>query len=141
MPELPEVETTARGIAPHLTGARATGATIRQPRLRQPVPAALGDHLAGQILRSVSRRAKYLLLTFDSGQVLVHLGMSGSLRIVPSGSPPQPHDHVDLHFGALTLRLNEDALNELVGTLGYALAQLRAREHQSRRTETSRHLC
>ena len=107
MPELPEVETTARGIAPHLTGARSTGATIRQPRLRQPVPAALGDHLAGQILRSVSRRAKYLLLTFDSGQVLVHLGMSGSLRIVPSGSPPQPHDHVDLHFGPHTLRLRD----------------------------------
>ncbi len=107
MPELPEVETTARGIAPHLVGARATGATIRNGRLRQPVPAYLAAQLYGRILRQVSRRAKYLLLDFDNGQVLVHLGMSGSLRIVPTGSPPAKHDHVDLHFGESTLRLRD----------------------------------
>ncbi len=107
MPELPEVETTARGIAPHLVGAQASGATIRNGRLRQIVPADLATCIQGRILRGVTRRAKYLLLEFDNGQVLVHLGMSGSLRIVPSDSPPQPHDHIDLHFGASTLRLRD----------------------------------
>lgn len=107
MPELPEVETTARGIAPHLVGARATGASVRQPRLRQTVPADLAAQLCGQVLHAVSRRAKYLLLSFDTGQVLIHLGMSGSLRIVATDTPAQRHDHVDLHFGARTLRLRD----------------------------------
>lgn len=107
MPELPEVETTARGIAPHLVGARASGATIRNGRLRQPVPSDLAAQVRGRILRQVSRRAKYLLLDFDNGQVLVHLGMSGSLRIVSTDSSPASHDHVDLHFGESTLRLRD----------------------------------
>lgn len=107
MPELPEVETTARGIAPHLIGVRASGATIRNGRLRQIVPADLAMQVRGRILRQVTRRAKYLLLQFDNGQVLVHLGMSGSLRIVPTGTPPTRHDHIDLHFGETTLRLRD----------------------------------
>lgn len=107
MPELPEVETTARGIAPHLLGARASGATVRNGRLRQLVPGDLATRVRGRILREVTRRAKYLLLDFDNGRVLIHLGMSGSLRIVPTATPPAVHDHVDLHFGDKTLRLRD----------------------------------
>jgi formamidopyrimidine-DNA glycosylase len=107
MPELPEVETTARGIAPHLLGQRVTDVRVRQGRLREPVPADLGACLGGQVLQGVSRRAKYLLLDFGHGRLLVHLGMSGSLRIVPAGTEPLPHDHVDLVFGAQVLRYRD----------------------------------
>lgn len=75
MPELPGVETTRRGIAPHLEGQIVHGTVVRQPKLRWPVPAL--DHLAGQTLRTVERRAKYLLLRFDHGTLILHLGMSG----------------------------------------------------------------
>lgn len=107
MPELPEVETTRRGIAPELVGATLTGALIRQPRLRYPVPALLADAATGLPLLAVERRAKYLLLCFATGQVLIHLGMSGSLRILPADTPPETHDHVDLLFGARALRLRD----------------------------------
>lgn len=106
MPELPEVETTCRGIAPHLQGRTASGAEVRQARLRWPVP-DLARLLAGHTLRRVERRAKYILLRFDHGSLIVHLGMSGSLRIVPPGSPPRPHDHVDLQFGGVCLRMHD----------------------------------
>lgn len=106
MPELPEVETTRRGIAPHLTGAQIHRVAIRNPNLRWPVP-ALDRLLPGQTVRSVERRAKYLLLRFDAGSLLIHLGMSGSLRIVAADTAPRPHDHVDLYFAERCLRLHD----------------------------------
>ena len=96
MPELPEVETARRGIAPHLVGRRVTAVTVRDRRLRWPVPAALTKELPGQRIEAVTRRGKYLLLKTAAGTAILHLGMSGSLRILPAGTPPQKHDHVDL---------------------------------------------
>ncbi len=107
MPELPEVEVTRLGIAPVLTGKRATGAVCRIPALRYPLPAGLGQRLAGQVLADVSRRGKYLLFRFGSGRLLVHLGMSGSLRLLPAGTPAAKHDHVDLLFDDTILRLTD----------------------------------
>lgn len=107
MPELPEVETTRRGILPALTGHAVTGCRVRNPRLRLPVSDLLESKVTGRTLLDVRRRAKYLLLIFDPGCVIVHLGMSGSLRVVPAELPPGPHDHVDLIFGASALRLRD----------------------------------
>lgn len=106
MPELPEVETTRRGIAPHLVGQVCSGARVRQPSLRWPVP-ELDRILAGAELETVERRAKYLLLRFGHGTLIVHLGMSGSLRVLPAATPPRTHDHVDLLFGGICLRLHD----------------------------------
>ena len=88
MPELPEVETTRRGVAPYLEGQTVRTLVVRQPRLRWPVPPGLAGLLAGQPVRGVSRRGKYLLIDFDAGTVLIHLGMSGSLRLVPGEQAP-----------------------------------------------------
>ncbi|MDX5363722.1 MAG: bifunctional DNA-formamidopyrimidine glycosylase/DNA-(apurinic or apyrimidinic site) lyase [Pseudazoarcus pumilus] len=107
MPELPEVETTCRGIRPVLTGRTASGCIIRNGRLRQPVPPDLAERVRGQPLAAVERRAKYLLLRFGSGTVIVHLGMSGSLRVVDARAPVGKHDHVDLLFGDTALRLRD----------------------------------
>jgi formamidopyrimidine-DNA glycosylase len=107
MPELPEVETTRRGIGPHLVGRSVTAVVVRDHRLRWPVPRGLADHLVGEPLQAVERRAKYLLLRFPTGTVLLHLGMSGSLRIVRTTTPADAHDHVDLVFGAQALRLRD----------------------------------
>lgn len=108
MPELPEVETTRRGIAPHLVGRRVLGATLRRAELRWPIPAAIRDVLPGQRITAVERRAKYLLLAAESGSAILHLGMSGSLRVLPAGTPPILHDHVDLLIeGGSILRLND----------------------------------
>jgi formamidopyrimidine-DNA glycosylase len=107
MPELPEVETTCRGIRPLIAGRVATGCSIRNGRLRLPVPADLGGHIIGHRLLDVRRRAKYLLLTFAHGGVIMHLGMSGSLRVLAADVPFGPHDHVDLHFGEQILRLRD----------------------------------
>lgn len=107
MPELPEVEVTRAGIAPTLTGRILTGAVLRDRRLRWPVPAGLGERLRGQKLLAIDRRAKYLLFRFQTGTLIGHLGMSGSLRIVPASEPARPHDHVDLLFGDLALRLRD----------------------------------
>ncbi len=96
MPELPEVETTRRGISPHLIGHRIERLIVREPRLRWRIPASLPRKLAGQTVRNVQRRAKYLILDLDDGHLLCHLGMSGSLRIVDPASPPRKHDHIDL---------------------------------------------
>jgi formamidopyrimidine-DNA glycosylase len=98
MPELPEVEVTRRGIAPALTGSRVTGVVTRSPALRYPLPAKLDDILGGHRLESVSRRGKYLLLDFGHGRLLIHLGMSGSLRLVPASMLAEKHDHFDLVF-------------------------------------------
>ncbi len=96
MPELPEVETTRRGIAPRVEGHRVTAVVVRQPRLRQPIPPELAERLPGQRIRSVARRAKYLLLECDRGTLILHLGMSGSLWHLPAETPPGKHDHLDL---------------------------------------------
>lgn len=108
MPELPEVETTRRGIAPHITHQQVTAVTIRNASLRWPVPSDLPQLLIGQQLQCVNRRGKYLLLSFERGVVLIHLGMSGTLRVVESGSVAAKHDHVDIDFsGGHCLRLND----------------------------------
>ena len=96
MPELPEVETTRRGVAPRLRGTRVRRLIVRERRLRRPVAAGLGAALRGQTLREVGRRGKYLLFRFDHGCLLWHLGMSGSMRIRRGPGEPGRHDHVDL---------------------------------------------
>lgn len=107
MPELPEVEVTRRGIAPDLTGKKVTAVVVRAPKLRYPIPPDLNTLLCDKVLHVVARRAKYLLLNFDHGTLLLHLGMSGSLRLLPAGTPPEKHDHLDLVFGKTVLRLRD----------------------------------
>lgn len=96
MPELPEVETTRRGLAPHLEGRRITTLTLRRPDLRWPIPAAVCERLPGQRIEAIERRAKYLLMHTTAGSALWHLGMSGVMRVLPGATPPGPHDHVDV---------------------------------------------
>lgn len=96
MPELPEVETTRRGIAPHVQGRCVHKVIVREWRLRWPVPDALIAGLNGACIEEVTRRAKYLLLRTARGTALLHLGMSGSLRVLPADTPPRKHDHLDL---------------------------------------------
>lgn len=98
MPELPEVETTRKGITPHICGQKLTQVNIRQPNLRWPVSENLAYRLQGQTLLNIERRAKYLLFQFPCGYLLIHLGMSGSLRIVPYNSVIAKHDHIDICF-------------------------------------------
>lgn len=99
VPELPEVETVRRGIAPQLIGRRIVGTVLRDRRLRWPVPADLGEQLAGRRVDTVERRAKYLLLGLDNGdRLILHLGMTGQLRVLDATTPLQPHDHVDLQL-------------------------------------------
>ncbi|MEQ8516925.1 MAG: bifunctional DNA-formamidopyrimidine glycosylase/DNA-(apurinic or apyrimidinic site) lyase, partial [Chromatocurvus sp.] len=108
MPELPELETTCRGLAPHVTGRRLKSVVVREPRLRWPVPADLPHLLAGSTINALRRRAKYLLFQTDRGDLMVHLGMSGSLRMVQPATPLLAHDHIDLQFeGGLWLRYND----------------------------------
>lgn len=108
MPELPEVETTCRGIYPHIIHQKIQSVIIRQSKLRWPIPDNLPSLLANADLCDISRRAKYLLLEFNCGFVLIHLGMSGNLRIVDSHQAADKHDHVDLIFqNNLTLRLTD----------------------------------
>lgn len=96
MPELPEVETVRRGLAPHVENHRLAGALVREARLRWPVPADLDERLRGRTVRALERRGKYLLFHLYGGCLICHLGMSGSLRLCPAGSPRGRHDHVDL---------------------------------------------
>ncbi|HEY7886709.1 MAG TPA: bifunctional DNA-formamidopyrimidine glycosylase/DNA-(apurinic or apyrimidinic site) lyase [Steroidobacteraceae bacterium] len=96
MPELPEVETTRRGLDPHVAGRRIVTLTVHEPRLRWRVPEDLAAKLAGQRITGTGRRAKYLLIRLESGTLLVHLGMSGTLRILPADTPRVAHDHYDL---------------------------------------------
>jgi formamidopyrimidine-DNA glycosylase len=132
MPELPEVETTLRGIAPHLSQRRVTDVVIRNHKLRWPIPKVLPKLLRGQVVRGLQRRAKYLLITFDHGTLIVHLGMSGSLRIFPLGTPAEKHDHFDLvlddgqlmrlrdprRFGAVLWHAGDAAQHPLLAALG-----------------------
>ncbi|MDO8860179.1 bifunctional DNA-formamidopyrimidine glycosylase/DNA-(apurinic or apyrimidinic site) lyase [Haliea sp. E1-2-M8] len=96
MPELPEVETTRRGVEPWSCGQRVVAVQVREPRLRWPVPPDLAQRLQGQLIEAVERRAKYLLFRTVAGSLLVHLGMSGSLRVIRDQSPLLRHDHVEI---------------------------------------------
>jgi formamidopyrimidine-DNA glycosylase len=132
MPELPEVETTLRGLSPHLTGQRIKQIIIRNPHLRWPIPDNLPGILRTQTIRQLHRRAKYLLLECDSGTLILHLGMSGSLRVLPSHTPAEKHDHFDLllangnlmrlrdprRFGAVLWHEGDIAQHPLLAKLG-----------------------
>jgi len=131
MPELPEVETTRRGIAPHLLGHRVTQLLVHEPRLRWPVPDTVSA-LENATITAVSRRAKYLLLTVPAGSAIVHLGMSGSLRFCTDGEPRRKHDHVEMtlssggvlrfhdprRFGCLLWQAAGDPPHPLLAKLG-----------------------
>lgn len=107
MPELPEVEVTRRGVAPHLEGRIVTAVVFRHSGLRWPFPAELPQLLPGQEIKTIGRRGKYLLIGFDHGTLILHLGMSGHLRILPKATPPRKHDHFDLVVGDQVLRLSD----------------------------------
>jgi formamidopyrimidine-DNA glycosylase len=110
MPELPEVETTRNGIEPYITGRTISHVIIRNPSLRWPIDSKLSDILTNQTIHSVTRRAKYLLLACDSGTLIIHLGMSGKLRVLNSEAlPPHlKHDHVEIEVdNKYTLRYND----------------------------------
>ncbi|WP_226644150.1 bifunctional DNA-formamidopyrimidine glycosylase/DNA-(apurinic or apyrimidinic site) lyase [Microbulbifer variabilis] len=132
MPELPEVETTCRGLAPHLEGQRIRSVVVRQPRLRWPVDPDFAKHIKNANVLKLERRAKYLLVHTDRGCAIWHLGMSGSLRLVESGEPPEKHDHVDWRldsglilryrdprrFGALLWTAADPLAHDLLSHLG-----------------------
>jgi len=96
MPELPEVETTRRGIEPHTVGRKIVSLDVYEPRLRWPVQADMPQLVAGQKVLHAKRRAKYLLLELETGTLMIHLGMSGSLRVLPADTPRLTHDHFDV---------------------------------------------
>lgn len=98
MPELPEVETTLRGIEPHIVGHKVTNVVVRFPKLRWPIPTDLREHLVGKKVQSLTRRGKYILIEFKAGTLILHLGMSGRTRILPEWTPAEKHDHVDIIF-------------------------------------------
>src|SRR2546422_7235202 len=106
MPELPEVEVTRRGLAPHLAGRVISGVEVRQARLRWPVPHAV-RLLAGRKVPGVERRGHYLPVDCGDGHLILHRGMSGSLRVLPPGTPAEKHDHFDLILGDRVLRLRD----------------------------------
>jgi formamidopyrimidine-DNA glycosylase len=132
MPELPEVETARRGIEPHLLGHTVITVKVRERRLRWPVPRTLIKTLPGEQIMTVTRRGKYLLLHTAAGTAILHLGMSGSLRILPSDTPAGKHDHVDIvlengkvlrlhdprRFGTLLWTTGDPAKHKLLKTLG-----------------------
>ncbi|ADE12589.1 bifunctional DNA-formamidopyrimidine glycosylase/DNA-(apurinic or apyrimidinic site) lyase [Sideroxydans lithotrophicus] len=132
MPELPEVETTLRGIAPHLKQRRIVDVVIRNPDLRWPIPGNLPELLRGHIVQDLQRRAKYLLISFGHGTLILHLGMSGSLRIQPLDTSAEKHDHFDLvmdngqllrlrdprRFGAVLWHQGDVAQHPLLASLG-----------------------
>ncbi len=107
MPELPEVEVTRLGLAPRLTGRRVSHAVTRVPALRYPFPDRLPQKLQGKVLRGIGRRGKYLLFDFGDGHLMVHLGMSGSLRLIGNGQVAEKHDHFDIAFDGEVLRLRD----------------------------------
>lgn len=108
MPELPEVETSRRGIEPHILGQKIKQVVIRQKQLRWPIPSAITRQLVSQTIDEVDRRGKYLLLKTEAGTLIIHLGMSGSLRILPAATPAEKHDHFDLVFeNGILLRLRD----------------------------------
>ena len=98
MPELPEVETSRRGLAPWMEGSKIQTVVVRDRRLRWPVPDDIETILAGQTIHSVRRRAKYLLFETGAGTAMLHLGMSGSVRIINQDEPAAKHDHIDIQL-------------------------------------------
>ena len=133
MPELPEVETSLRGIQPYIDQQELIQVEVRQAKLRWPIDVTLLTSLVGQRIINMQRRAKYMLLTFESGHVvLIHLGMSGSVRIIQQPTTPNKHDHWDLHFangvvlryhdprrfGALEIYHQDDEHNKQLDHLG-----------------------
>ncbi|HEY3786562.1 MAG TPA: bifunctional DNA-formamidopyrimidine glycosylase/DNA-(apurinic or apyrimidinic site) lyase [Steroidobacteraceae bacterium] len=120
MPELPEVETTRRGIEPHAIGRQIVALTVHEPRLRWRVQPDLAQQVTGQRILHAKRRGKYLLLELQDGTLLWHLGMSGSLRVLPADTPRRGHDHVDLILDSgNTLRFNDP---RRFGSLHYTTA-------------------
>ena len=108
VPELPEVETIRRGIAPHVVGRTIDKVVVRDRRLRWPIPRDFERKLAGRTICSVGRRGKYLLLDLDDGRVILHMGMTGRLSLLQSGSALRKHDHLDLELsGNMVLRFND----------------------------------
>lgn len=108
MPELPEVETTRRGLVPHVVGRRIRDVVVRNAGLRWPVPHDLRRRLRGEEVLAIRRRGKYLLFDCPKGHLLVHLGMSGRISLVPAGQAAQAHDHVDVELeGKRLLRLTD----------------------------------
>jgi len=108
MPELPEVETTRRGLLPHVVGRHVRGVVVRNASLRWPVTRGLERKLRDRKIAAIRRRGKYLLFDFDAGHLLVHLGMSGRLTLVPHDTPPRKHDHVDIDLdGPRMLRFTD----------------------------------
>jgi len=124
VPELPEVETTRRGLAPHVRGRRIAALEVYERRLRWPIAAGLSARLAGKRITGVGRRGKYLLLELDSGTLLLHLGMSGNVRLVPASAPRVAHDHFDLLLDSgKSLRFNDPRrFGSLIYTRGDPLA-------------------
>jgi formamidopyrimidine-DNA glycosylase len=132
MPELPEVETTRRGLAPYCETQTIRDIVIRTPALRWPIPPQIADITRGQRIIALERRAKYLIFRLDSGNILIHLGMSGNLRLTDAQTPFQKHDHVDIvltngnclrlrdprRFGALLWQKGEAASHPLLNRLG-----------------------
>ncbi|MBY0243010.1 MAG: bifunctional DNA-formamidopyrimidine glycosylase/DNA-(apurinic or apyrimidinic site) lyase [Burkholderiaceae bacterium] len=100
MPELPEVEVTRRGVAPHIERRTVRDVVMRRTGLRWPFPPGLAQTLVGRTVLGTGRRGKYLLLNFDHGTLIIHLGMSGHLRVLPPGTPAAKHDHFDLVVSA-----------------------------------------
>ncbi|MET0328813.1 MAG: bifunctional DNA-formamidopyrimidine glycosylase/DNA-(apurinic or apyrimidinic site) lyase [Luteimonas sp.] len=108
MPELPEVETTRAGLTPHVLGRTIQRVLLRRPDLRWPIPAEVSDLLPGRRIEAIRRRAKYLLFDTDTGSALLHLGMSGSLRVLGPDVPVRAHDHVDMTLDSgQVLRFND----------------------------------
>ena len=132
MPELPEVETTLRGLSPHLQGQRIKQVIVRNANLRWPINEHLAATLRKQTVHSLARRAKYLLLECDSGTLILHLGMSGSLRVLPANTPAEKHDHFDMvlengtlmrlrdprRFGAVLWHAGDLSQHKLLASLG-----------------------
>jgi formamidopyrimidine-DNA glycosylase len=132
LPELPEVETTRRGVEPYLVGRRVVALEVHEPRLRWRIPDDLPARLAGQRVEGAGRRAKYLLIELSGGTLLWHLGMSGSLRVLPLATPRLAHDHLDLvldsgymlrfndprRFGSLHYTTDDPRSHPLLAALG-----------------------
>ena len=132
MPELPEVETTRRGVCSHIINKQVTEVIIRQNKLRWEVSSSLPKNLIGNVIHDVGRRGKYLLFESTTGTMLIHLGMSGSLRIIKTTEPPGKHDHVDLvfengsalrytdprRFGCILWQKKEKGIHPLLQNLG-----------------------
>ncbi len=153
MPELPEVETTRLGLTPHLQGQRIRTAVVRNRHLRWPVPRKLPELVAGRRIERLVRRSKYLLMDCGGAWLIFHLGMSGSLRVVPADTPAGNHDHVDLvletgtalrlhdprRFGAVLWEPGEPSRHKLLQGLGSGAARDRVQRKLVVRADARAH--